>query len=235
MKKHLIYAIGDVHGCLKTLDALWLKIEEHMNNNPAEKRTLIFLGDYVDRGPDSAGVIHRLIELRRLLPEYGIELVTLKGNHEDMMYAGLEHPMSSDAGLWYTNGGSQTLASYGEAGVPDSHIQFIKSLKIWHQIGRFIFVHAGIEPFTEMEYQSELEMIWSRDWVKYNGPFDDDEKLFVVHGHTPIDGVNLLDYQLNIDTACVFGGILTCVVIDEDQTDNNFEYIQEMNIDRNEL
>lgn len=232
MKKHLIYSIGDIHGCLKTLDALWLKIEHHMNSNPSEKRTVVFLGDYVDRGPDSSGVVHRIMEMSELFPEYGIDLVALKGNHEDMMISAHENQMSSDARLWYSNGGVQTMDSYTSV-VPDSHLAFLKGLKVWHQIGRFVFVHAGIEPFREMEYQTEADMLWGRDWVYYDGPFDDDERLFVVHGHTPYDGpIQQLSHQLNIDTACVFNNLLTCVVIEADQEDNNFTFIQEKNIDR---
>lgn len=230
--KHLIYAIGDVHGCDVTLSNLFQKITNHMNANPADKRTVIFLGDYVDRGPRSAQVLDRVMSLIYDLGYHDIEVIPLKGNHEDMMIEAIENPMYS--GLWIQNGGGATINSYPDGTVYPEHLRFMKNLKLYHQIGRFVFVHAGIEPLYPIEEQSPHTFLWERSYVKYNGPFDEEEKMFVVHGHTPGEDYVLLDHQLNIDSACVFGENykLTCVVIDADQEDNNFEYLQEKNADR---
>jgi len=230
--KHLIYAIGDIHGCDSTLAAMFQKIQDHMNANPADKRTVVFLGDYVDRGPRSAQVVDRVRQSIEIFGRIGIDVIPLKGNHEDMMIDALENPLNPHH--WLQNGGGATMNSYPEGIVWSEHVRFLKDLKLIHQIGRFVFVHAGIEPLVPIEEQSPYIFLWERDWVKYNGPFDEEEKMFVVHGHTPGEDYVLLDHQLNIDSACVFGEKykLTCVVIDADQEDNNFEYLQVKNIDR---
>lgn len=228
--KHFIYAIGDIHGCLEVFDRLWTKIEAHMNENPEALKTVVFLGDYIDRGPDSAGVIHRVIEMTSLLEKYDVKVVALKGNHEDMFQEYLDR---RNNGSFLYNGGTETLRSYWDpltdsVIIPDSHKEFLKNLRVYYNVGRFLFVHAGIDPTLSPEEQREHSMIWNRAWNNFDGEYQGG--LFVVHGHTPVEDVVQKKNQLNIDTACVFGRSLTCVVIEENQEDDNFTFIQERNV-----
>jgi len=145
----------------------------------AARRTVVCLGDYVDRGPDSAGLVERLMGLE------GPDFVCLKGNHEAMMIeacggAGREGAM----GIWKSNGGRETLESYGgRRGVPPDHLAWIQGLRAWWTDGRRYYVHAGVEPGLPMPEQDEHMLLWIRDRFLLAPA----ERLpgHIVHGHTP--------------------------------------------------
>jgi serine/threonine protein phosphatase 1 len=221
-----IYAIGDIHGQLDQLQALEALIVADAAESPAERRLIVYLGDYVDRGQDSAGVVGHLAEG----PPAGFEAVYLKGNHEALMLDFLDDP---DGGTnWLMNGGDTTLESYGvdvhadtPAGVPRldhlsrsfaralprSHRSFLNGLDVRHEEGDYLFVHAGVRPGVAMEEQDPHDMIW----IRY--PFLQSSADFgkvVVHGHTPEPNPVERDNRIGIDTGAVYGGKLTALVLD---------------------
>ena len=215
-----VYAIGDVHGCLDRLLALHGKIAADLDTRPVGESLLIHLGDYVDRGPDSADVIGLLTS--GVVPPIS-RRVDLQGNHEAMMLAALSgqpHP----AELWVDNGGSATLASYGVPHdalpdewtqcVPQAHQQWIGSRKLSHQEGGYLFVHAGIRPGRKITRQSPDDLLWIRE------PFlssRDQHPFVVVHGHTPRASPQVRPNRIGIDTGAAMGGVLTCLVLEENR------------------
>ena len=215
-----IYAIGDIHGCKTELEKLLSKIEPSVR----EEDYIVFLGDYVDRGPDSKGVIDVVIQTM----DTHKRTVALRGNHEEMMISGA---------WWMQNGGTETINSYGVNAndfytihnsdvrrcIPKNHWEFLNSLQYTFRLGRVVCVHASLNPDVPVESQSEEWMVWDRSMDGYNGSYKDD--VFVVRGHTPNYKVRETENQLNIDTACVFGGHLTCAVIDS-ETGEVIEYHQ---------
>lgn len=200
------YAIGDVHGCLEQLQ----RLVELCERDAGEGRSkLIFLGDYIDRGPDSRGVIEFLIDLQKWSPD---QMICLRGNHEDLLLAALE---GEDAKLsWVSNGGDCTLKSYKVAnpgGIPSKHIDWIRSLPFCHDDGMRFFVHAGVHPDRPLRQQRPRDLLWIRE------PFlssDEDFGRLIVHGHTPISsGVpDQRSNRLNIDTGAVYGRALTSAI-----------------------
>lgn len=192
-----IYAIGDVHGCIDELNLLLKQIDAEIQPDDI----IVMLGDYVDRGPDSYGVVERLIALKSTM---GDRLICLKGNHEDMMF--------NDKNTWLFNGARQTEKSYEDVGKPISvHKDFYDSLETYYSYGRYVFVHAGLDPTLSLDNQADQDMLWSRRSVGYDGDYVDN--MFVVYGHTPTQNVIVRRNQLGIDTACVFGGKLTAAKI----------------------
>lgn len=199
-----IFAIGDVHGCSRELAALLKKID------PRPQDTVVFLGDYIDRGPDSRGVVDLVLALKKRC-----KVVALKGNHEELFIDFLESPESANAGLFILNGGSSTLASYAGPGgtfeIPESHVQFFYDLKLFYETNEYFFVHAGV-PLKSLKLIDEKEdahaLMWSRQ------PFLSSsykwEKI-VVHGHTPVNDVEVLKNRINVDTGCVYDGELTAI------------------------
>jgi serine/threonine protein phosphatase 1 len=204
----LIYAVGDIHGSLRKLRQLIASCEQHASGRPP---TFIFLGDYIDRGPDSAGVIRYLIDLQSRLPD---RVVVLKGNHEAMALGVIDGTAPADD--WLSQGGAATLASYGAADareLPQTHIAWLRSLRLSYDDGRRLYVHAGIDPERPLDAQREDDLIWIRE------PFLSDRRDYgrlVVHGHTPLDTAapDLRSNRLNLDTGAVFGGPLTAAVFD---------------------
>lgn len=205
-----LYAIGDIHGCYDEMHELLLLIEEDANLQPTK---IVFLGDYVDRGPDSAMVIDYLIRYKeRARPN--LKLIFLKGNHEDMlMKACFGKPTLQDEDMFYYNGGYATKLSYEKENlIFKDHEEFYNSLERYHRHGDFFFVHAGLNP-TASTFPQDLDrnvkyyeydpLIWDRAWNNYDGVYHDN--LFVVHGHTPVQEIHYLPNQINIDTGCVFG------------------------------
>jgi len=195
-----IFAIGDIHGCLEEL----IKLVEKIPISSAD--TLVFLGDYIDRGPSSKGVIQYLIELSR---EYNS--IFLRGNHEDMMLKALVPNAGWDEeGLWAMNGGVATIKSYGEDKclIPKSHIEFIKSTILYHETENSIFVHAGANPAIPLDSHDPEYLMWVRE------PFIEDDSKWdkkVIFGHTPQRTPLILNNKIGIDTGCVFGKQLTCL------------------------
>lgn len=208
--KGRLFAIGDIHGCVDELAAMMSAIA------PVKGDTVVFVGDYIDRGPGSRDVLDLMHELRAGEAEY----VFLKGNHEDMMLSFLGLPgRYGDSFLF--NGGAQTLSSYGVAdekfgyvenvreNIPDDHVEFLKGLASSYFRPPYLFVHAGILPTRQLEEQSVEDMLWIRqDFIFHPHQLG----ATVVFGHTPMRAVMVdLPYKLGIDTGLVYGGKLSCV------------------------
>jgi serine/threonine protein phosphatase 1 len=209
---NLTYAVGDIHGCLDQLKSLIEACRQHADGRDMR---LVFLGDYIDRGPEPAGVVRFMLSLEQ---ELGDRVIALKGNHEAWALEFIEgRPGTS----WLRNGGSATLKSYGAGSVgelPKAHLDWMRSLRLSYDDGRRFFVHAGIDPEKPLEAQDEADMLWIRE------SFLDDERDYgrlIVHGHTPLESAapDLRSNRLNLDTAAVFGGRLTAAVFTDGQTE----------------
>jgi serine/threonine protein phosphatase 1 len=208
------YVIGDIHGCLDELRCL-------IEGLPLESGDrLVFLGDYIDRGPDSKGVVTYVLELQK---RNDLELVFLKGNHEDMFMAYLGLP-GEHGDMFLYNGGAATLNSYGinsknasldeiNDQIPRRHFEFFENLKAYFVMEPFLCVHAGIHPFKRWEDQTETELLWIRNEFIYNShglPYT------VLFGHTPQPSVLFdLPYKVGLDTGLVFGNRLSCLEVTE--------------------
>ena len=214
-----VYAVGDVHGCDERLALLHRQIAQDVAQRPTGRVVLLHLGDYVDRGPDSAGVIRRLLGAP---PVAGAEIVNLRGNHEALLLAGYGPGADMQAEwVWIANGGRTTLASYGEEvdsrardSIPAEHLAFMQGLAPSWRAGGYFFAHAGVRPGVALEEQDPQDLLWIRE------PFltsEDDFGAVVVHGHTPRRAVELRPNRINIDTGAVFGGPLTCLVLEADR------------------
>ena len=216
-----IYAIGDVHGCADRLQALHGLIAADLRTYPAEKPLLLHLGDYVDRGPDSAGVVRRLAA-GCVLP--GVPMVCLCGNHEQMMLAALEGEPDTVSN-WLDNGGGATLRSWG---VGDQHdpaewraamaaeLPFLQNLAMFHQQDGYVFVHAGLRPGVRLARQSAEDMLWIREaFLDCRGPvLPEAPDMAIVHGHTPRRKPDIAGRRMGLDTGAVAGGALTCGVLE---------------------
>ncbi len=216
-----IYAIGDIHGCIDRLVAMHEAIAEDMAERPCEAVTLVHLGDYVDRGTDSAQVVDWLLSGP---PVPATQVINLMGNHEEMMLAALDGTDAEAASHWLNNGGADSLMSWGiarsvppkewRARVPDHHQAFLRELRLSHLVEPYLFVHAGIHPDRALDDQHRFDMLWIRE------PFlssKADHGFVVVHGHTPKRDPIVLRNRIAIDTGAVLGGSLTCVVLEEDR------------------
>ena len=200
-----IFAIGDIHGCLDQLQRLM----ELVTINP-ERDTLVFIGDYIDRGPDSRGVVDYVLDLKERMGN----TVCLLGNHEHMLRDYLTD--GPCGGLYLSNGGDATFASYGISAerddaatrIPESHLEFFRSLPTYYETEEYIFVHAGMKPGIPLEEQQNNDLLWIR-YSFINS--DHDFGKIVVFGHTPLMSVHVDDYKIGIDTGAVYGGVLTCL------------------------
>lgn len=208
----LTYCVGDIHGCMVQLNELILKVG---NMNLTENR-LIFLGDYIDRGPDSNKVIDYIMRLENM---YGKDhIIALKGNHEDMClhyhYKYEDH--KNDYNLsrcWGLNGANETVDSYPNREITEEHLDWMLGLRVRYEDDNFHYVHAGFTPYDSMEDQDDYDLMW----VRYD--FITSEKDFgkvVVFGHTATKGEPLLKYdnKIGLDTACVYGYKLTCMLME---------------------
>jgi serine/threonine protein phosphatase 1 len=208
----LTYAIGDVHGALHKLQSLVGRCEGHAAGRPMR---FVFLGDYIDRGPESCGVIRFLIDLQAKMPE---RVTALMGNHEATILAIIDG--ITPAGQWLAQGGLAMLRSYGvgsAAELPRDHMEWMRALPLSHDDGRRLFVHAGIDPEKPLDAQDEYDLLWIRE------PFLSDRRDYgrlIVHGHTPLSGDSpeLHSNRMNLDTGAVFGGPLTAAVFSGDAT-----------------
>ena len=204
----LLYAIGDIHGSLQKLRDLLMLCEQHADGRTA---TFVFLGDYIDRGPDSRGVIEALIELQSQRPD---RIIALKGNHEAVAVEILDG--ETDQESWLREGGTATLRSYRIDDVrdlPAEHVAWLRALPLCFDDGERFFVHAGIDPDKPLDAQSGHDLIWIREPFLSDGR---DHGRLIVHGHTP-QGDGLPDFRgnrLNLDTGAVFGGALTAAAFD---------------------
>lgn len=217
-----VYAIGDVHGCLDRLVALHWAIARDLAERPVRDSVLVHLGDYVDRGPDSAGVLGLLAGT--VAPPVS-RRVDLKGNHEAMMLGALAGD-ARQAGHWLDNGGEATLRSYQVAeplivqpqawrqAVRQADQDWLATLALMHREGDYLFVHAGIRPGQTVRNQHEDDLLWIREpFLSDTSPRD----VVVVHGHTPRARPEVLRTRIGIDTGAFMGGDLTCVVLEEDR------------------
>jgi serine/threonine protein phosphatase 1 len=207
----LTYAIGDIHGCHDLLTALLAGVRDHAAGRPYR---LVFLGDYIDRGPDSAAVIATVRALQAQSPE---AVTCLMGNHEMMLLAAARDP--SLIGWWLGNGGGATLAAFGVSaldGLPPDVLAWLGSLSIDHEDARRIYVHAGLDPARPRRAQTEHDRLWIRE------PFlsvDHDFGKHVVHGHTPVRAAlpEVRAHRTNLDTGAVYGGVLTAGAFTDEQ------------------
>jgi serine/threonine protein phosphatase 1 len=218
----LLYAVGDIHGRSDLLRRLLDEIADDAESSGAAAKTLVFLGDYVDRGPDSRGVIDILLAG---LPD-GLDAHLLKGNHEALLLGFLYGATPLDH--WRVNGGDATMASYGidiarlrQSGasdnawrsaladaLPPTHLAFFKALELSLLVGDYLFVHAGLRPGVPLSAQGESDLIWIR------GPFLDHAGSFgpiVVHGHTPGEEPVMRPNRIGLDTGACFTGRLTAL------------------------
>jgi len=198
MDSPAIYVIGDIHGCLRPLQRLLGKIE------PQPGDEVIFIGDYIDRGPQSREVVEYLLGLP-------YRCVFLLGNHEKML---LDFLAGDDRGLFLANGGLATLQSYGgdASDIPPAHIRFYRSLRPMYEAGGHLFAHAGIRPMVPLDKQKVDDLVWIRqEFFQFVGRFPKP----VVFGHTPLRQVLLAPDRIGIDTGCVYGGKLTCLQLPE--------------------
>ncbi len=221
---HRVYAIGDIHGRCDLLEQLHAAIVADAEKAKLKQQTIVYLGDYVDRGDRSFDVVDLLAS--RTLP--GSSAVYLRGNHEDMMLAFLEGPPEP---LWLLNGGGATLQSYGvafdwadsivgeledlrrqlQAVLPQSHRRFFADLGLSYVCGDYLFVHAGVRPGRSLELQLPRDLMWIRS------PFLNSEADFgkrVVHGHTIVRSPEVKPNRIGIDTGAFHTGCLTCLVLE---------------------
>lgn len=198
------FVIGDIHGCHQTLLELWSKI------SVTEEDTVVFLGDYIDRGPDSRQVVDEIMAIKKRLPR----VITLMGNHEQMLLHFLE---GREEGPFLEVGGAETLASYGIvpgrsdcAGVPRAHLDFFRELIPLWQNQEAIYVHAGLMPGRPLALQPKAWLFWAREEFLES---DYDFGKPVVFGHTPFPRPHVGKHRIGIDTGAVYGGHLTCLIL----------------------
>lgn len=195
IKRGRLLAVGDIHGCLEQLRALMARVA------PTQNDQVVFLGDYVDRGPDSRGVLDFLRDFGRSFPHS----VFLKGNHEAMF---LDFLSGRDRLSFLANGGQQTLESYGGDEIPADHLRFLDNLRLYHETADFIFVHAGMRPGLPPARQTEEDLLWIRNEF-LNSNYNWGKT--VVFGHTPqSNGPLLQPGRMGLDTGAVYGRALTC-------------------------
>jgi serine/threonine protein phosphatase 1 len=218
-----LYVIGDIHGRSDLLDEVIQEIGQDLVDNAPDNAIVVTLGDYVDRGPDSRGVLDRLA--RNPFP---IPYVALKGNHEELFELFLEDPGAGSQ--WRLLGGLETLHSYGvpvgplmrgkgfeeasdmlRARVPPEHLAFLSSLRTFITSGQYFLCHAGVRPGVPLDRQESRDLLWIR------GEFLTSSRNFgriVVHGHTPVEQPQVLANRINIDTGAFATGCLTCIVLE---------------------
>jgi serine/threonine protein phosphatase 1 len=221
-----VYAVGDVHGCLDQLRTLKALIAADNAARPEAQAVLVYVGDYIDRGPHSKAVFD---DVRRPIDGFATTR-HLKGNHEAMMQQFLRDPMR--ARDWLGNGGLATLASFGvdgdmaalgfgleltgaalAAALGPDRLAWLDDLQLHVQIGDYYFCHAGIRPGVALDQQRETDLLWIRD------PFLTSKKDFgavIVHGHTPGSRPEVRPNRINLDTGCFATGRLTAAVLDGD-------------------
>jgi serine/threonine protein phosphatase 1 len=202
-----IFAVGDIHGSFDRLQALMEKIPIDFARD-----TLVFIGDYIDRGPASVEVVDYLIDLKKRVPE----IIFLKGNHEDMLEKYLD---GTDRFTYLLNGGQSTLDSYLSRNpqselhpIPPEHMEFFRALRLYYETENYIFVHAGLRPKVPLGAQEAEDLLWIRDKFIYSRyKFGKT----VVFGHTPLEKPLVESNKIGIDTGAVYGNVLTCVQLPE--------------------
>jgi len=217
-RPELIYVIGDVHGCMSLLRKMESIIAADAEACEGEK-WIVLLGDYVDRGPESAAVLDHLLAR----PPAGFRRFCLAGNHEQLMLSYLAAPDSNH--FWLGLGGHDTLRSYGlyemaersssmkallESHVPSEHVDFLQTAPSLLAVPGFVFVHGGIRTGVALEEQADEDLLWLRPSPDTTSPAN----VIIVHGHTPVDDVEISQGRINVDTGAYATGLLSCVRID---------------------
>jgi serine/threonine protein phosphatase 1 len=223
-----LYAIGDIHGCDDELAEVHERIAGDLSASPLRDHRIVHIGDYVDRGQASREVLERL----SAMAAEDHNAIFLRGNHDQVLLDFLDDPaLHADLYLSDNIGGMETLRSYGVAAnrlgilprgaarlaadlrkrMPADHLRFLQGLRTWVQFGDFVFVHAGIRPGVAMEEQDPEDLIWIREEFLFDGS---DYGAVIVHGHTSVSAPEVLPNRINIDTGAVFGGPLTCLVLE---------------------
>jgi serine/threonine protein phosphatase 1 len=207
-----LYAIGDIHGCLESLERLMDKINPDLTRD-----RLVFMGDFIDRGPQPRGVVDYVIRLQNLAPPG--QIICLKGNHEIMF---LDFLQGESAGLFLFNGGLPTLEDYwGDDWVdrdglalPLDHARFYRDLQLYYETPDYIFVHAGLKPGVPLAEQQEEDLLWIRGEF-ITSPEDFGRR--VIFGHTPFKQPLLMPNKIGIDTGAVYGNFLTALKLPEEE------------------
>lgn len=201
-----IYAVGDIHGCLDQLEMLLDEMQPDL-----EQDVLLFVGDYIDRGPDSRGVVDYVLKLREKYPRGHI--ICLKGNHEAMFLDFLE---GREREMFLFNGGLGTLRDYWgnnwdsleELLLPPEHARFYQELRPYYETPDYIFVHGGLKPGVSLGEQEEKDLLWIRG--EFITSLEDFGRV-VVFGHTPFKSPLVMPNKIGIDTGAVYGNYLTCL------------------------
>ncbi len=206
-------AIGDIHGCLKSLEALMDQLTSY------DDRQYVFVGDYIDRGPDSKGVVDYLMDLRKKK-----DCIFIRGNHEQMLLDAVENDAPD---LWMMNGGRTTLQSYGtdigSMEIPKDHMEFYRETRLYYDTDNYFFVHAGLSPARTVRQSIEEEkyhkdFLWERSHLNAKETAWEKD---VVFGHTPRNQPIQKGHKIGIDTGCVYKslgyGTLTAVLLPEEE------------------
>lgn len=223
-----IYAIGDVHGCKTLLEQLLQKIDDDNASRGAADTEIIFLGDLIDRGPDSAGVLDLCIALEKA----GKPVRFLMGNHEEVYLKALTDNSTKMMRFFLRIGGEETLLSYDILKsdfiamdieqlceyipklVPQAHIDFVESFEEHITVGDYMFVHAGIKPGVKLDDQKPNHLRWIReDFIDHKGPHGK----IIIFGHTIFDEVRERPNHIGVDTGAYKNGVLTAIALEGDQ------------------
>jgi serine/threonine protein phosphatase 1 len=218
----VVYAVGDLHGRSDLLATLQRAIDRLAANRGEAAPVEVYLGDYVDRGPDSRGVVELLMERSQ-----SREVVALRGNHEHMLLSVLAGTTSPQP--WLQHGGRAAIASWGidpasidptddedfrdrlRAAIPPAQMAFLEAMPTIHRHGPYVFAHAGIRPGVAPERQKDEDLMWIRERFLDD---DRDHGFVVVHGHTPVYEPEFRPNRMNLDTGAYLTGVLTCVRFD---------------------
>ena len=244
-KNSAIYAIGDIHGCYQLLKKTINNIENDIKKNKIKHPTLVFLGDYIDRGPDSKKVLDFLIKIK-----YKHKSIFLKGNHEDVLLRFIKN--HKKCSLLVINGGMPTLESYGINtkeidptknksildsekkykkiheqflnNMPKSHLDFLKNeLCLYYENDDYFFAHAGVRPGISLNKQSEQDLLWIRE------PFlscqNKHDKL-IIHGHTITNKADIQNNRIGIDTGAYHTNELTVIVLPYDFKNKKYYFLE---------
>ena len=218
-----VYAIGDIHGRLDLLDALACEVKADLEHGLSKDAVSIFLGDYIDRGPDSAGVVERL-----MIGDFPTRIVALRGNHEAELLRFLEDDTILEE--WRRFGGLETLTSYGvdveavlrgqgyktaqaalKRNLPLNHLKFLERTPLSCEVGDYFFCHAGVRPNVPLDRQDERDLLWIREeFTNHRNPFGK----IIVHGHTPTPEPEILANRIGVDTGAYATGRLTCLILE---------------------
>ena len=214
-----VYAIGDIHGCLKELRVLHAAVADDFRRNQPGSAVLVHLGDYIDFGPDSAGVVELLAAGP---PVAGLQTVNLMGDHERTALDALSGDGAA-ATDWLHTGGEAALRSWGTAAdapraewqrrIPETHVAFMRGLELDYRDGGYLFVHAGVRPGVRLEEQTEDDLLGIRQSFLAS---EQNFGVVVVHGHSGAPTPVMKENRIGIDTGAGCGGRLTCAVFEED-------------------